>query len=156
MSEAQEDLPGVLLWERFTAFSVNLSGQTVCDAGVYLCVFVFTQVQYGIFPDDFTFNLLLDSYIKDGDFKSRFFGESRHLGNVCVGIIMVCCVDANVPQVPAQWWKRWCFRSPSTFPPHRSYLSTLLPITWQESRNLRWVKAQWRRQSTRKIFSFVL
>lgn len=29
------------------------------------------QTQYGIFPDDFTFNLLLDSYIKDGDFKSK-------------------------------------------------------------------------------------
>lgn len=146
MSEAREDLPGVLLWERFTAFSVNLSGQTVCDAGVYLCVFVFTQVQYGIFPDDFTFNLLLDSYIKDGDFKSRFFGESRHLGSVCIRIIMVRCV--NAPQVHALWWKRWCFRSPSTLPPHRSFLSTLLAVTWQESRNLRWVKVQrWRPSS---------
>lgn len=36
---------------------------------VYACV----QVQYGIFPDDFSFNLLIDSYIKDGDFKSEDF-----------------------------------------------------------------------------------
>lgn len=36
-----------------------------------MCVFC-VQVQYGIFPDDFTFNLLINSYVKDGDFKSNF------------------------------------------------------------------------------------
>lgn len=39
MSEAQKDLPVILLWEQFTAFSVNLPGQTVCDASVFLCRF---------------------------------------------------------------------------------------------------------------------
>lgn len=36
-----------------------------------MCVF-YVQVQYGIFPDDYTINLLINSYIKDGDFKSNF------------------------------------------------------------------------------------
>lgn len=52
--------------------------------------------------------------------------------------------NATVAQVHALWLKRWCFRSPLTFPPHRSCLCTLLAVTWQASRNLQWVKvSQW-------------
>lgn len=39
----------------------------------YFKEIVCVQVQYGIFPDDFTFNLFIDSYVKDGDFKSKAF-----------------------------------------------------------------------------------
>lgn len=56
--------------------------------------------------------------------------------------------SVNVAQVRALWWKRWCFRSPSTFPPHRSCLCTLLAATWQASRNSRWAKVeQWQQLS---------
>lgn len=41
---------------------------SMCDKNVFT---MYVQVQFGIFPDDFTFNLLIDSYIKDGDFKSK-------------------------------------------------------------------------------------
>lgn len=66
-------------------------------------------------------------------------------------------LDANVTQVRSLWWKRWCFRSPLNFPPHRSYLCTLLAVTWQASRNLRWVKVRpLSRQRALETFWFVL
>lgn len=48
----------------------------------------------------------------------------------------------NVAQVRALWWKRWCFRRPLTFPPHRSCLCTLLAATWRASRNSQWANVE--------------
>lgn len=49
------------------------------------------------------------------------------------------CYDVNV-QVRAPWWKRWCFKRPSTFPPLRFCLCTPWPVTKQRGHRSRWVK----------------
>lgn len=54
--------------------------------------------------------------------------------------------NANAAQVRALWSKRWCFRSPLTFPPRRSCLCTLLAVTFQANRNSQWVKVEQRHQ----------
>lgn len=88
-------------------------------------------------------------------------GPPKHvMKTIGTATIKADYVDANVTQVPSLWWKRWCFRSPLSFPPQKSYLCTLLAVTWQASRNLRWVKVRRRRPLSRKrareAFWFVL
>lgn len=47
--------------------------------------------------------------------------------------------SAVTVQVRALWWKRWCFRRPSTFPPHRCCLCTLWATSLHLNHNLPWV-----------------
>ncbi|XP_023692438.1 small ribosomal subunit protein mS27 [Paramormyrops kingsleyae] len=73
------------------------------------------KVQFGIFPDEFTFNLLLDSFLKDKDF-----------GGAC--------------SVVEEMMRQEAFDSPSTqilsLYALANYLSTNPELTWQDERNL--------------------
>ncbi|MBN3293884.1 RT27 protein, partial [Polypterus senegalus] len=73
------------------------------------------KVQYGIFPDNFTFNLMIDSFIKENNYKNAF--------SVVVEVIFQEAFDLLTTQI-------------LSFHILGKYLDTNTDLKWDEERNL--------------------
>ncbi|XP_065104153.1 small ribosomal subunit protein mS27 [Paramisgurnus dabryanus] len=73
------------------------------------------KVQFGMFPDDFTFNLLIDSYIKDEDFKGA------------CAVVEEVMLQESFEKISTQILSLYALSR---------YLDTKPALTWQEERNI--------------------
>ncbi|XP_051950962.1 28S ribosomal protein S27, mitochondrial [Xyrauchen texanus] len=73
------------------------------------------KVQFGMFPDDFTFNLLIDSYLKDQDFKGA------------CSVVEEVMLQEAFDQISTQILSLYALSK---------YLATKPELSWQEERNI--------------------